>query len=92
MIPRYTPGQSAELRVLLNTTLKGPGADSIISGPEEDVVRAGAGADLVSVGYEDDGADPNCVECGPGNDTIRLTMLKIAQRDAYQNCEETKLY
>lgn len=50
------------------------------------------GSDLVSVGYEDDGITPDRVDCGPGHDTIRLTMLKIIPRDVYENCEETILY
>jgi Ca2+-binding RTX toxin-like protein len=67
----------------------GRGNDTITGGSGEDVVQAGRGNDFVSVGYEDDRITPDRVNCGPGRDTIKLTKLKIAQRDVYKNCEKT---
>lgn len=71
-----------------NDRIEGRGGDdSITGGPGEDRILAGPGNDFVSVGYDDDGTTPDCVDCGPGRDTVKLTMLKIAQKDVYQNCE-----
>jgi Ca2+-binding RTX toxin-like protein len=59
----------------------GPDRDYIIGGNGRDVIRAGAGNDDINVATA---GFPARVDCGPGNDTVRINNNEI---NRVKNCE-----